>query len=158
MREFAVHQIGCISSKNGEFGIKLEPDYRIALTGIDDFGYVNILWWFSGCDDYSSRNKLTEQKPYRCGPDILGTFATRSPLRPNPIALSCSGITYVDVENGVIGLSYIDAYDGSPVLDIKPYVPSLDKVSDIIVPKWCSHWPENVEDSGEFDWEREFNF
>ena len=102
MREFAVHQIGCISSKNGEFGIKLEPEYRIALTGIDDFGYVNILWWFSGCDDYSSRNKLTEPKPYRCGPDILGTFATRSPLRPNPIALSCSGITYVDVENGVM--------------------------------------------------------
>ena len=92
------------------------------------------MWWFSGCDDYSYRNKLTEQKPYRCGPDILGTFATRSPLRPNPIALSCSGITYVDVENGVIGLSYIDAYDGSSVLDIKLYVPSLDKVSDIIVP------------------------
>ncbi len=88
----------------------------------------------------------------------MGTFATRSPRRPNPIALSCACVTYIDVEHGIVGLSYIDAHDQSPVLDIKPYTPSIDRVEVPQVPQWCSHWPSNVETSGDFNWEAEFNF
>ncbi len=101
---------------------------------------------------------MSEAKPYTKGPDTLGTFATRSPQRPNPIALSCTHVTYIDVDSGIIGLAYIDADDQSPVLDIKPYTPSLDRVEAPAVPAWCKHWPNNVETSGEFDWESEFNF
>jgi len=46
----------------------------------------------------------------------------------------------------------------SPVLDIKPYTPSLDRVEAPGVPKWCSHWPKSLEQSEDFDWENEFNF
>ncbi len=67
------------------------------------------------------------------------------------------GLVCVD-ENGVIGLAYIDADDKSPVLDIKPYTPSLDRVEQPEVPIWCKHWPKNVETSGDFDWESEFTF
>jgi tRNA (Thr-GGU) A37 N-methylase len=88
---------------------------------------------------------------------MLGTFATRSPMRPNPIALDTLEITYVDHENAVIGLIYIEAFDGSPVLDIKPYTPSLDRVEHPNVPDWCSHWPKCYEQSGEFEWENEMN-
>jgi len=62
------------------------------------------------------------------------------------------------VDNGVIGLAYIDADDQSPVLDIKPYTPSLDRAETPRVPEWCGHWPKNVESSSDFDWESEFNF
>ena len=85
-------------------------------------------------------------------------FATRSPERPNPIALSCSYITYIDEENGIIGLAYIDAENDTPVLDIKPYTPSLDRVENPITPKWCEDWPDSVEKSGEFDWSSVFRF
>ena len=100
----------------------------------------------------------THHKPYVNGPDEMGVFATRSPERPNPIALSCAYVTYINEQAGEIGLAYIDANDGSPVLDVKPYTPSLDRVEAPTVPQWCAHWPDNVETSGDFDWEDEFNF
>jgi len=88
----------------------------------------------------------------------MGVFATRAPQRPNPIALSTAHVTYIDLARAVIGLAYIDAAPGSPVLDIKPYTPSLDRVARPSVPGWCAHWPVCVEDSGAFDWQSEFNF
>ena len=62
------------------------------------------------------------------------------------------------MENGVLGLAWIDANDGSPVLDIKPYTPSSDKVKQPIVPDWRNHRPKSIEDSESFDLGAEFNF
>lgn len=155
---FTVKQIGVIRCDDSGFRIEFSPAYKNALISLDGFSYINILWWFSGCDNEADRSVLSEAKPYTKGPDTMGTFATRSPQRPNPIALSCAYVTYIDVEHGVIGLAYIDADDQTPVLDIKPYTPSLDRVEAPQVPGWCSHWPSNVETSGDFDWESEFNF
>ena len=58
----------------------------------------------------------------------------------------------------VVSLTYFDAFTGTPILDIKPYQPSIDKVESPAVPEWCAHWPKNFETSGEFDWGKEFNF
>lgn len=155
---FTVKQIGIVCADDNGFRLELFPEYKEASTGLDGFSYINVFWWFFGCDTQSGRSILSENKPYTKGPDRLGVFATRSPQRPNPIALSCAYVTYIDAENGVIGLAYIDADDQSPVLDIKPYTPSLDRVDQPEVPAWCKHWPNNVETSGDFDWESEFNF
>ncbi|MCD7991360.1 MAG: SAM-dependent methyltransferase [Clostridia bacterium] len=155
---FTVKQIGVICTDENGFRIELAPKYRKALIGLDNFSYINIIWWFDCCDNKTDRSVLSEAKPYTKGPDTLGTFATRSPQRPNPIALSCAYVTYIDADNGVVGLAYIDADDQSPVLDIKPYTPSLDRVEEAGGPAWCRHWPNNVETSGNFDWESEFNF
>lgn len=59
---------------------------------------------------------------------------------------------------GIIGLAYIDADNGTPVIDIKPYTPSLERVENPSLPEWCSNWPNNVEESGDFDWSTVFNF
>lgn len=155
---FTVKQIGVICTDENCFRIELAPKYREALIGLDSFSCINIFWWFDRCDNQADRSVLSEVKPYTKGPDTLGTFATRSPQRPNPIALSCAYVTYIDADNGVVGLAYIDADDQSPVLDIKPYTPSLDRVEVPQVPGWCAHWPKNVESSGNFDWDNEFNF
>lgn len=155
---FAVKQIGVIRADGNRFRLELSPAYKEALVGLEGFSYIHILWWFDGCDNPADRGVLSEEKPYTKGPDVLGTFATRAPQRPNPIALSCAYVTYVDVERGIIGLAYTDANDQSPVLDIKPYTPSFDRVEAPEVPAWCKHWPNNVETSGNFDWESEFNF
>ena len=88
----------------------------------------------------------------------VGVFATRSPMRLNPIAVSSVDIAYVDEEAATLGLYYIDAYPGSPVLDLKPYTPSVDRIESPSVPEWCDHWPKSYEESGGFDWEAEFNF
>jgi hypothetical protein len=82
----------------------------------------------------------------------LGVFATRSPVRPNGIGLSVAGITNVDVERGEVRLAWIDAEDGSPILDIKPYHPSSDRIESPHMPSWCAHWPRSLEQSASFDW------
>ena len=52
----------------------------------------------------------------------------------------------------------MDAFNGTPILDIKPYIPSVDKVNKVKTPTWSKHWPQSYEESGDFDWEKEFNF
>jgi tRNA-Thr(GGU) m(6)t(6)A37 methyltransferase TsaA len=158
MEKLILEPIGKIAVRDDGTTIELELRYAPALAGLEGFGYVQVLWWFSGCDNATARATLTEESPYKKGPAVLGTFATRSPQRPNPLALSCARVTSVDRANGVIGLAYIDAQDDSPVLDIKPYTPSLDRVEEPEVPDWCAHWPQSTEASGAFDWEAEFNF
>lgn len=158
MEEFIVKKIGVI--RNDENGVRLELSlsFAPALIGLEGFSHLSILWWFSDCDNQACRSHLTEEAPYLNAPENLGTFATRSPLRPNPIALSCAQVTHIDDQNAVIGLAYLDAQDGSPVLDIKPYTPSLDRVEEPFVPAWCAHWPKSIEESGDFDWSSVFNF
>lgn len=158
MEEFTIEKIGIVKMGDAGMRVALLPAYAPALTGLEGFGHVNILWWFSGCAGIPDRRSLIETSPYRGAPRQLGVFATRSPRRPNPIALSCAEVTYIDHENAVVGLAYIDAEDESPVLDIKPYTPSLDRVERPAVPQWCAHWPGCCEDSGDFDWSRVFNF
>ncbi|MDO4540359.1 MAG: SAM-dependent methyltransferase [Syntrophomonadaceae bacterium] len=158
MHEMTVKTIGEVFVTDDDAGIILKREYLPAMTGLEGFSHIQLLWWFNGCDNDECRASVTEKRPYHNGPEELGVFATRSPLRPNPIALSCAGVTYIDHDNGVIGLAYVDADHGSPVLDIKPYTPSLDRVESPRVPDWCAHWPQSCEESGDFDWESEFNF
>lgn len=158
MENLIVKPIGKFALRDDETVIVLDPKFIPALKGLQGFGYIQIIWWFDGCDNEESRRKITEKNPYKNGPDFLGTFATRSPERPNPIALTTAYVTYIDYETGVIGIAYIDANDNTPILDIKPYTPSLDRIENPIVPDWCSHWPKCNEESGNYDWEKEFNF
>lgn len=158
MGQFHATRVGIIQNDGEGARILVDEAYRPALAGLAGFGYVNVLWWFSGSDDAASRGVLREESPYKKGPAVLGTFATRSPQRPSPIALSCAQVTYVDEAAGVVGLAWLDADHGTPVLDIKPYTPSADRVEIPGVPDWCAHWPKSVETSGDFDWGAEFNF
>ncbi|GGG12974.1 TrmO family methyltransferase domain-containing protein [Paenibacillus aceti] len=92
--------------------------------------------------------------------NIKGAYLSfaQSPIRPNPIALTASQIMAIDDEEGVIQIAYIDANDHSPVLDLKPYTPSLDRVERPEVPLWCRDWPKSMEESAAFDWSQVFNF
>lgn len=158
MDQMRLTPIGKIENKDGEASIVLEKRYAPALAGLSGFSHVQVLWWFDICDNDRDRSVLVNKKPYVNGPDHMGTFATRSPQRPNPIALSTAQVVYLDEESARVHLAYIDAKDGTPVLDIKPYTPSLDRVEKPAVPDWCAHWPASAEVSGDFDWEAEFNF
>ena len=106
-----------------------EPAYRdaAALKGIEAFDRLWLLWLFSRNQkkDWSA----TVRPPRLGGNQRMGVFATRSPYRPNPIGLSCVRLTGVrhDPEYGtVLDVSGIDLADGTPILDIKPYLPYAD--------------------------------
>lgn len=158
MTTYEVNPIGTISnSEKGTF-IKLDSKFIPALEALDDFSHINVLWWFSDFDSQQFRSVLNTPQPYKKAPESMGIFATRSPVRPNPIALTAVEIIDIDYSKGIIQIAYIDANDNTPVLDIKPYTPSLDRVENPAVPEWCSHWPKSVEASGDFPWNDEFNF
>ena len=156
--DMKLQEIGHAECENGDFKVVLNTQYKAALKGLEGFSHVQVIWWFSGCDNSEDRSILTIEKPYTKGPATLGTFATRSPERPNPIACSVCEVRSIDMEKGIVTLAYFDAFTGTPILDIKPYQPSIDKVENASVPSWCSHWPKSYETSGDFDWEKEFNF
>ncbi|CCL85488.1 TPA: tRNA (N6-threonylcarbamoyladenosine(37)-N6)-methyltransferase TrmO [Clostridioides difficile] len=158
MTTYKVNSIGTIyNNEKGAF-IQLEAPYILALRALDGFSHINVLWWFSDFDNTDFRSVLETEQPYKNAPEKMGIFATRSPVRPNPIALSVVEIINIDYMNGMIQIAYIDANDKTPILDIKPYTPSLDRVENPNVPDWCSHWPHSLEESASFAWENEFNF
>lgn len=158
MYEYQVRPIGTIQNGKDGIFIKLFPEYVPGLEALDGFSHINVLWWFSNCDNPADRCIFQAERPYKNAPAVMGVFATRSPLRPNPIALTASEIIKIDADQGVIQLDYIDADNGTPVLDIKPYTPSLDRVETPRVPEWCRSWPNSIEASANFPWDQVFNF
>lgn len=158
MADYKIHPVGTVRhNENGSF-IEVDKQYIPALQALEGFSHINVIWWFSDFDDETCRAALQADQPYKDAPEVMGVFATRSPIRPNPIALTASEIIHIDHKNGVIQVAFIDANDNTPVLDIKPYTPSLDRVEKPGVPDWCSGWPMSTEESGEFDWGSVFNF
>ena len=158
MSNLTVKPIGCIVCNDGRFLLKLDSAYIPALKELDGFSHIQVLWWFHGCDTPAGRSVLQVSSPYVGSPEIIGTFATRSPERPNPVALSTAQLVSIDHEQGIIEIAYTDAMDGSPIIDIKPYTPSLDRIEHPTVPCWCSSWPKSYEESASFDWSKVFNW
>jgi tRNA-Thr(GGU) m(6)t(6)A37 methyltransferase TsaA len=105
--------------------VELDPRWAAGLTGLDTVSHVVLLYWMD-----QARRDLVRQSP-RHYAEHRGTFALRSPARPNPIAVSVVRLLGIDgTKLKVIGL---DCLDGTPLLDIKPYFPSTDSVPDASV-------------------------
>lgn len=144
---YHIFPIGTIQRREGSTFIEVLEKYRPALKELEQFSHVQILWWFSQFDDAESRETIQFDKvPYEAPP--LGVFACRSPLRPNPIGLTTARILCVDHENGKVQIGAIDAFDGTPVLDLKAYIPSMDRVKGFRVPAWAAEWPEWMPEEG----------
>jgi tRNA (adenine37-N6)-methyltransferase len=148
--------LGYIRSGAEGYILEIKPEFRDAMIGLPGFSHINVIWWSHLLDNPQSRKVMTCEKPYVKSPDRLGVFATRSPLRPNPICLSVAQVLYVDETNNRIAVAWLDAEDGTPILDIKPYLPCTDRVKKVTTPDWNAHWPACYEDSGTFDWAAEF--
>ena len=109
--------------------IVFEPEYRNAdaLRGLEGFSHLWLLWNFS---ESAREDWSPTVRPPRLGGNVrMGVFATRSPFRPNPLGLSCVKLLGVDpdTEDGpVIHIGGADLMDGTPIFDIKPYIPSND--------------------------------
>lgn len=109
--------------------IVLEPEYRNpdAFRGLEEFSHLWLVWEFS--EAVRSEWSPTVRPPRLGGNRRVGVFATRSPFRPNPIGLSCVKLEQIDLRDArkpVIWVSGVDMMDGTPIYDIKPYLPYAD--------------------------------
>ena len=134
-KTFTVCPIGHVQKADGRTLIVLDKKYRPGLLGLDGFSHVQVIWWFDKNDTPQKRSIL--QVHPRADPKnpLTGVFATRSPVRPNLIALSLC--TIVSVKGNVVEVEKIDAFEGTPVLDIKPYAPGQDSATGVKVPDWA---------------------
>ena len=151
VQSYVVHPIGFVqaSEKEGRYEIQILLPFLDALEKLDQFSHVVIVWWADKHDLADDRKILTTQLPY--APGIrAGVFACRSEYRPNPIAITIMPILAVDQKQGIISLPWMDAFDGTPVLDLKPYLPVSDRVRDVKVADWMHDWPEWMEDAGAY--------
>ncbi|MFO7838951.1 MAG: tRNA (N6-threonylcarbamoyladenosine(37)-N6)-methyltransferase TrmO [Desulfosalsimonadaceae bacterium] len=132
--QFTVHSIGSVHKENGRTTLVLNKEAEPALLGVDGFSHVLVFWWFDKNDTPEKRSRL--QVHPRGNPDnpLTGVFATRSPARPNLIALSLCRIR--SVRGNVVEVEKIDAFAGTPILDLKPYIPGYDSTDDASVPDW----------------------
>ena len=120
-------QSGIVKNLKGR--IVFEPEYRdvSALRGLDSYSHLWLIWEFS--ENVGKKWSPTVRPPRLGGNKRMGVFATRSPFRPNPIGLSCvriEGIRQNGKEGTVIDVSGADMLDGTPIYDIKPYIPYTD--------------------------------
>ena len=107
-----------------EARIELKPEYTGGLKDLDKFSHAIILYYF-----HKSQQELIEATPY-LEPQQHGIFAIRSPHRPNHIGLSIVKIK--SIEENIIYFAEVDVLDGTPLLDIKPYVKYFDERQEVI--------------------------
>lgn len=124
-------QSGLVEEIKGK--IVFEKEYRNAdaVRGLEDFSHIWLIWEFSESkrDSWSP----TVRPPLLGGNKRIGVFATRSPFRPNPIGLSCLRLEKVEItknEGPVLYVSGSDLMNGTPIYDIKPYLPYCDSKGD----------------------------
>ena len=115
--------------------IVFEPEYRVAeaVRGLEGFDYIWIVWVFSKNRSSQDEWSPTVRPPRLGGNERMGVFATRSPFRPNPIGLSSVRLTKVEITpdlGPVVHISGADLMDGTPILDIKPYLTYTDSHPD----------------------------
>ena len=112
--------------------IIIRDDLIQALNGINDFSHAFVIFWMSQIPE-DKRMILKVHPRGRMDMPLLGAFATRTNLRPNPIGLTL--VELLKVEGGTLTVRGLDAFDGTPVLDLKPF-DSWDNAEEARVPEW----------------------
>ena len=112
----------------------IDKNLTKALDGVRGFSHIIVLYWM--------HRLVTAEVPLKIHPrgnkglPLVGLFATRTPNRPNPIGLT--KVRLLERQGNILKVKGLDALDGSPVIDIKPYLPGYDSVDNIKVPPWIT--------------------
>jgi tRNA-Thr(GGU) m(6)t(6)A37 methyltransferase TsaA len=107
-----------------------------ALAGLEEFSHIIVLYWMHGV-------AATGQVPTKVHPrgkrelPAVGLFATRSPNRPNPVGKAT--VRLLQCQGNILKVEGLDAIDGTPVIDIKPYIPGYDSVTNAEIPQWMAN-------------------
>ena len=139
IKDFHLHPIGYIQKNSEKTWLKINKEYEKGLLRLEDFSHVVVLWWIEGKDNEKDRAILQvhpkvdgtrENKP------LVGVFACRSPVRPNPIGLTISKI--ISRVDNILYIDRTDAFDNTPILDIKPYTKVFDQKNVTRDPHWLT--------------------
>jgi len=131
---YQIYPIEFIRNNGNLTTIEMDAKYVDGILGIDKFSHAVVCYWLHENDNPEKRGILQVYPRGDPQNPLHGVFATRSPVRPNLIGLSICKI--LSIEDNIIRIDTIDAYDGTPVIDLKPYIPDIDSVEDVQLPEW----------------------
>lgn len=141
---FEVHPVGVVHNEVRDFRtegweqvgsrIEIDPAYGDGIAGLDGFSHVLVVTWLHLAAT-ETRRALTFKPRVASTLGDIGVFALRLAVRPNPIGISVASL--VSLHGLVIEVCGLDALDGTPVLDLKPYLPAHDCVPDARLPDWA---------------------
>lgn len=131
---FVIFSVGVIHKGDGKSSIEIFEEYKDALLGLEEFSHIIIISWFHKNDRKDERKKLRVHPRRDKRNPLTGVFATRSPVRPNLVAHFTTRI--LEIRDNIIEIEKINAFEGTPVIDIKPYIPKEDAIHDVKTPTW----------------------
>ncbi len=135
-----LHPIGFIRSQAGKTWIEIDPRFEQGLLGLDAFSHIEVFFWFHQNDTPAMRRILRVRPMKDAANPLTGVFATHSPQRPNLIGHTICRL--IAVQGTRIELETIDAFDGSPVIDIKCYTPRRRAEGEIRIASWAKQTSE----------------
>ena len=129
------YAVGQVRKDGTSVTLRIFEPYRDALLGLDGFSHAFVLYWFDKNDTPERRGILRVHPRGRQDNPLTGVFACRAPVRPNLIGLTLCKV--LSVTEGTVHIDTIDALDGSPIVDIKPYIPTIDSTTENLrLPDW----------------------
>jgi len=146
-RPFQIFPIGYVRRNEKKINLEISEPIKPALKQLNHFSHVMVFWWAHKHDNEKSRSILQCEPPYAKN-KTTGVFATRAEYRPNPIAMTTCKILSVNETEGTVTIADIDAFDGTPIVDLKAYFPVCDRVKQAKIPEWLSDWPEWMPETG----------
>ncbi len=136
MRSFIINAIGHVVKNDGKQAkIKLNDSLKDGLKGLREFSHVIVIYWLHLMDKDPFRNRLLVHPRGNPANPLVGVFSTRSPARPNPIGIKTVEIIEINEEKGFVIVKELDAFEGTPIIDLKPYLPG-DAIKNIHVAGW----------------------
>ena len=113
----------------------IEENLKEALSRIDEFSHIIVIYWMHKLSP-SQRSIIKVHPKANQNLPLVGVFASRSPARPNPIGVTT--VKLLEHRDNVLKVTGLDAIDGTPVLDIKPYIPGDDSSTEAKTPGWLT--------------------
>ena len=139
-REIACRPIGTVKRTEGGISVlEVFPEFCEGLNRLTTFSHIFVLYWFHERDTENGRRVLRVRPKKHPGAPLVGVFASRSPDRPNPIGLSV--VRLLGRDGCRLEVEGLDALEGTPVLDIKPYIPRADAISETRTPEYTLEGP-----------------
>jgi tRNA-Thr(GGU) m(6)t(6)A37 methyltransferase TsaA len=129
-----LNPVGVVRQEKERTLLTIKPEFAPALKGIEDFSHLWVFYWFHENDRPEERASLQVHPRRDPANPLTGVFATRAPVRPNLIGLTACRL--LKVQGNVLEVADLDAKDGSPILDLKPYIPAGDSIPGATTPAW----------------------
>lgn len=120
--------------------IHLDPRYAQGLAGLEEYSHVLVVFLLDRIKDFDPATQSLRKPRGKEHMRAVGVFAQRTKYRPNPIGVTA--VKLRGIAGNVVKVTGLDALDGTPVLDLKPYIPEFDRVTDPKTPAWVRDFME----------------